>query len=280
MKIYFHKFSLIPLKPLNRLRSLKSREGVFLKSISSHGVGYSEYFPHPEWGDLSVNDFLETFYLQNNILHKKALHFLDPRFLRQESTPFLNHSFYQGPTKRNHQIIKYKIKETSDLAFLSLFETCKKIRLDANGLFDQVTWKTFFEQIPHELRERIEYIEDPIFEKDWSEVKFSCARDFIAGSPFQYTIYKPYRDFFPAHGISVIFSGNMGHGLGNYQAYLELVEMGDLTLYHGLYTPHQYENLPDLFKLIPSGALQPDISEVEAYLNTFKQMSWESLCTI
>lgn len=280
MKIYFHKFALTPLKPLNRLGSLESREGVFLKSISSIGIGYSEYFPHPEWGDLAVNDFLATFQLQNKIVQQKALHFLDPRFIRKESTPFLNHSFYQGVTTENHEIIKYKIKRPTDLGFLPLFEACEKIRLDANGLFDQRTWKTFYEQIPNELRERIEYIEDPFFDNDWSEVKFSCARDFIAGSPFQYTIYKPYRDFFPSNGRPVIFSGNMGHGLANYQAYLELLEMGDLTRHHGLYTPNQYENLPELFKPISSGALHPDIVGVEAYLEMFKQMSWESLCTI
>jgi hypothetical protein len=279
MQIFFHKFSLSPKKAINRLGSMDSRDGVFLKSLSDHGVGYCEYFPHSEWGDLSVDEFLETFALQKNETQKKAHYFLDPRFTREESKSFFNHCFYQEPLREYCQKVKYKIKDEKDLRFLTLLESCDMIRLDANGLFNQQTWETFFKQIPTDLRMRIEYIEDPLFDQEWSGVTIPRGRDFIHGSPFEYSIYKPYRDFIPEHQASLIFSGNMGHGLANYQSYLELVEYGDLTLYHGLLTPNLYENLPELFDPDASGGFRPNQHQVKTYLTFLGQQAWRSLCT-
>ena len=280
MQIFFHKFTLTPKKAINRLGSMAPREGVFLKSLSDHRVGYCEYFPHPEWGDLCVDEFLETFTLQKKEAQKKAHYFLDPRFTRIESKSFFNHSFYQAPLREYCQRVKYKIKDASDLSFLTLLENCDMIRLDANGLFNQQTWETFFEQIPNDLRKRIEYVEDPLSDQDWNRIRLPRGRDFIAGSPFEYTIYKPYRDFMPQPQAPLIFSGNMGHGLANYQSYLELIEDGDLTLYHGLVTPNLYENLPELFESDASGGFRPNQYQVKTYLTFLGQQEWRSLCSI
>ena len=40
----------------------------------------------------------------------------------------------------------------------------------------------------------------------------------------------------------------MGHDLGRFQAYLELMKLGDLDLYHGIDTPDIYENQLELFE--------------------------------
>ena len=276
MKIYFHRFTLNPLKPLNRFSREETREGVFLKSDSANGIGMCEYFPHRELEDPAVDEFLETFSEGRFIVQQKALYLLNPYWIRQSaSKSFHNHSFSESG-----MVVKYKLKDEKDYSFINQFDKVERYRLDANGLFTDESWKIFYQGLPHEVKVKIEYVEDPLSTVDWSSIKTPCAQDFIKGGPAQLIILKPYRDFYPDTDKTVIFSGNMGHGLSNFQTYLELLDKGNLDLYHGILTPHLYENVPELFVRTRDNQFQPDTKAINDYINHLSSMEWSHLCTI
>jgi hypothetical protein len=151
------------------------------------------------------------------------------------------------------------------------------IRLDANGLFSQESWREFFTRIPQDFIHLIDYIEDPIDDGEWKNILLPCAQDFIQGSPSHVNIFKPYREFFPQMEKRIVFSGNMGHGLSNYQSYLELVHLGDLNDFHGILTNSLYQDSPDLFSGNYSEGFLPNKSELEAYLKDIASLNWTLL---
>jgi hypothetical protein len=278
MKIFVHRFQLTPKIELNRLSSTSIREGVFLKSETEKGVGYCEYFPHPELGDESIDEFLKNFIFQKTLAQKKALYFLDPKwmdlsFIRR----FFNHQFHHPGGALRSKYLKYKIRHQDDFGFVDLLKEKKIVRLDANGLFVQKAWTDFFSKIPNEYKQQIDYIEDPIGDGDWNNFSIPCAQDFIQGSPYEVKIYKPYREFFPVNEKRIIFSGNMGHGLSNYQSYLELVQFGDLKETHGLLTDSIYEETPQLFTGNYDEGFLPNLSEINNYLKEISSLSWTQL---
>ena len=277
MKIFFHRFYLKPKIKLNHLSSVEVREGVFLKSEQSGGVGYTEYFPHPELGDLSVNNFLESFMQQKHESQKKALYFLKPEWSRLETNPsFFNHQLYREGETLESGTIKYKIKNENDF-LQNLPSGIQSLRLDANGLFNMNSWTQFEKNIPPKNRMLIDYIEDPLSDEDWHNINLPRARDFIQGTPFEVNIYKPYREFFPVNSKRVIFSGNMGHGLSNYQAYLELLGKGNLKDHHGLLTPDLYENSFDIFTGSFRDGFRPEMNSLKKYFEELKDKTWTPL---
>jgi len=278
MKISFHRFKLRPKVELNYLSSTHIREGVFLKSESDKGIGYCEYFPHPELGDESVDEFLKTFTEQYTLAQKKALYLLDPKWIDLDvNKRFFNHQFFQKGDSPRAKIIKYKIRREDDFGFLELMKNKIIIRLDANGLFSQESWREFFTRIPQDFIHLIDYIEDPIDDGEWKNILLPCAQDFIQGSPSHVNIFKPYREFFPQMEKRIVFSGNMGHGLSNYQSYLELVHLGDLNDFHGILTNSLYQDSPDLFSGNYSEGFLPNKSELEAYLKDIASLNWTLL---
>ncbi len=274
MDIFYHKFTLTPCQSLNRLSATSPREGVFLRTQNS----FWEYFPHPELGDLSLKDFLAEFVRQEKISTQKALLTLSKPLIKN-ITPrvFQNHHLWQGSVETYYPVIKYKLKNANDRLFLEF--KCEQIRLDANGLFTSQGWKDFDSSLPQEFKKKIDYIEDPLSGEDWREVEMRCAKDFIAGSPATFTIYKPYREFYPA-SPRVIFSGNMGHALSQYLSYLELMELGQLSLVHGLINPPLYENVPYLFKGDYERGFILDIDKSSVFLQSLDELVWKKLCTI
>ena len=278
MKISFHRFKLRPKVELNYLSSTHIREGVFLKSESDKGIGYCEYFPHPELGDESVDEFLKTFTEQNTLAQKKALYLLDPNWIDLDvNKRFFNHQFFQKGDSPRAKIIKYKIRREDDFGFLELMKNKIIIRLDANGLFSQESWREFFTRIPQDFIHLIDYIEDPIDDGEWKNILLPCAQDFIQGSPSHVNIFKPYREFFPQMEKRIVFSGNMGHGLSNYQSYLELVHLGDLNDFHGILTNSLYQDSPDLFSGNYSEGFLPNKSELESYIKEIASLNWTLL---
>ena len=277
MNIFFHRFYLKPKIKLNHLSSIEVREGVFLKSEQAAGVGYTEYFPHPELGDLGVNNFLESFKQQKHESQKKALYFLKPEWSRLETNPsFFNHQLFREGEKLESGTIKYKIKDKSD-CLLNLPSGIQSIRLDANGLFNMNSWIQFEKKIPPQHWKLIDYIEDPLSDEEWQNIKLPTARDFVKGTPFEVNIYKPYREFFPVNSKRVIFSGNMGHGLSNYQAYLELLGKGNLKDHHGLLTPDLYENSFDIFTGSFRDGFRPEMNSLKKYFEELKDKTWTPL---
>ncbi len=278
MKIFYHRFSLRPLKKLNHLAGLSDRDGVFLRSESTDGIGYSEYFPHPELGDLNVEEFLDTFKDQMHETQMKALYFLDPQWSQVKTGKiFYNHQLYREGERLECTTIKYKIKNDQDFFFQHCPEGIKNIRLDANGLFNANTWRDFELRIPKELYHLIEYIEDPLSLINWEDVSLPKAQDFIKGSPCQVKIYKPYREFYPEETKKVIFSGNMGHGLSNYQGYLELLQKGNLEDYHGIITPNLYENSANIFTGNYQGGFAPNTQLLNHYFHELELRPWKRL---
>ncbi len=278
MKISFHRFKLRPKVDLNYLSSTHVREGVFLKSESDNGTGYCEYFPHPELGDETVDEFLKTFKEQKTLAQKKALYLLDAKWIDlKPNKRFFNHQFFKIGDLPCAKIIKYKIRHKDDFGFFNLFKDKNILRLDANGLFSQDSWRIFFSSIPREFIQLIDYIEDPTHDGEWKNILLPCAQDFIQGFPSNLKIFKPYREFFPQIGKRIIFSGNMGHGLSNYQSYLELVHSGDLNEFHGILTNSIYQDCPDLFAGNFNDGFFPKKSEIEAYLKEIASLKWTLL---
>jgi hypothetical protein len=278
MKISFHRFKLRPKVELNYLSSTHIREGVFLKSESDKGIGYCEYFPHTELGDESVDEFLKTFKEQKTLAQKKALYLLDAKWIDLGvNKRFFNHQFFQKGDSAHAKIIKYKIRHKDDFGFLELLEDKHILRLDANGLFSQESWRNFFSRIPQEFIRFIDYIEDPIDDGQWKNILLPCAQDFIQGFPSHVKIFKPYREFFSQDPKRIIFSGNMGHGLSNYQSYLELVHSGDLNEFHGILTNSIYQDSSDLFSGNYNEGFLPNKSELESYIKEIASLNWTLL---
>ena len=255
-----------------------TRDGVFLKSESNEGTGFCEYFPHPELGDEGVDEFLTSFTQQRTLSQKKATYLLRPKWSRMDATRiFFNHQLFNENDALESPVIKYKIKDRLDLSFLKLLNKGLRLRLDANGLFDLESWPLFFRSLPSDITQYLDYIEDPLNQLDWSHVALPVAKDFIQGSPFQVNIFKPYRDFYLPNGKRTLFSGNMGHGLSNYQAYLELIEYGDLTDHHGILTDHLYEGTPKLFEGNFTEGFKPNHLAIKDYLAKLKSLDWTPL---
>jgi hypothetical protein len=251
---------------------------VFLKAESNEGMGFCEYFPHPELGDEGVDDFLASFAEQKTSSQKKAAYLLGPEWSKlYESKLFFNHQFFKEDDTLQSQVIKYKLKDRSDFSFLKLLENGLKIRLDANGLFDLESWTHFFRSLPPDMSDYLDYIEDPLKQLDWGDISLPVAKDFIQGDPYQVNIFKPYRELFIQSGKRTVFSGNMGHGLSNYQAYLELIEFGDLTDHHGILTDHFYEGTPKLFEGNFLEGFKPHHSALKQYFAQLESLAWTPL---
>lgn len=274
MDIYYHKFSLKPRQELNRLAGKQERQGVFLKSTNS----YWEYFPHPELGDPTVDEFLERFPIQDHPSTQKALSILKAPLPKNiEPRTFQNHYLWLSPTEEYFPVIKYKLKSKTDRRFVDF--NCDQLRLDANGLFDHEEWTLFESSLSSALKEKIDYVEDPLQTENWSCVGLRSAQDFIPGAPATFTVYKPYRDFFPRSG-QVIFSGNMGHALSQYLSYIELIELGQLSLVHGLINPPLYEDVPQLFQGDHRRGFNLRLDATKKFLQSLENIDWRMLCRL
>ncbi len=280
MNISFHKFFLTPLRPPNARENLSEREGVFLMGEKNGAISFWEYFPHPELGDDPVDKFLESFKEAKSPAQKKAHLRLTWPLKNDSFFKFKNHELFIQGTIPQATILKYKLLHKSDLAFIPLIQAGHSIRLDANGIFSAEDWPFFEKVITPEFLPFIEYIEDPLNRADWSIVNLPKAQDFISGHPYQVKVYKPYRELFPSQAAHVIFSAPMGHLLGNYLTYQELIEYGDLELCHGLITPCLYQQVPELFTGNYKEGFQLCKDVLESFLSDLKDKKWESLCTI
>lgn len=282
MDILFNRFSLTPSIDLNGHAGAKERHGVLLMGRLGEDIGFAEYFPHHELGDPDCDEFLSTFKDQKLLSQKKAFYFLDPKWITtDQNSYFLNHQLHTPNSTDEASFFKYKIKNREDIGFIDLLRKGYRLRLDANGIFDQKSWTSFKDRIPEKLLTNIEYIEDPLIDEDWSIVSLPKARDFITGSPYEFKIYKPYREFFmPANDHHTIFSGNMGLGLANYQGYLELTAFGNLLLTHGLLTPALYSEDYDVFRGNYTLGFSPDREKLLRLLNHLHALHWRSLCKL
>lgn len=273
MNVFIRPYKLTALRGANRLERSGRKSGVHLRVKKRFTDHFADYFPHEALGDAPVELFLETFKYQESEYARKVFHFLleDERLRSQKQRPYLNHQFWDGRSAEQAPVIKYKLQDAHDFAFLPLLKKGLRLRLDANGLFDRESFLRFQKEIPKDLLPLIDYLEDPMKEKDWSGGMMTLARDFIDGDPYGVLIHKPNVRFLPKTEKKVIFSSYMGSDLGRWHAYCELLELGDLQEYHGLDTPGTYvEEKLDLSRS----------STVEDLYKDLHQGEWKLLCSI
>jgi hypothetical protein len=273
MNVYFSPYKLTSRKAANRLSSAGVKQGVLLRVKMRFTDHFADYFPHEELGDKPIDHFLEVFKYQQQEHERKIFYFLleDERLRSQKLRPHLNHQLWDGHEELRSPVVKYKIRHHEDFGFIPALKKKYRLRLDANGLFNRDTLERFQQQIPQDLLPFIDYLEDPMQDKDWGGQLLPLAQDFIRGEPASVVIHKPNSRFYPTTDKRIIFSSYMGGDLGRWHAYCELLERGELKEYHGINTPGLYaEEKLDLTQ----------IKTVEEMYQDLHHLEWKLLCSI
>jgi len=279
MKVFIKKFYLVPKFSLNRLSGTQAREGVFFFAESNTGIRVAEYFPHPEFGDPLVDEFLYQFESSDSTFFAKIKYFLSIDIHEISPCAFHNHQLWRPGDKLWSKIIKYKLQHKNDYSFLGILNEIHKVRLDANGLFSRKEIKDYLKSIPKDVLNIIDYVEDPTSDQNWSDLNINVAQDFLIGDYFETIIHKPARQFFPHCNKQIIFSANMGHGIGQYHDCRELINFGNLNFTHGLVTPSLYDSVPELYKMdLETFMFQFDYKRFESFINEQLKSDWKFLC--
>lgn len=282
MKVFYSPYILTPLKRANRLSSLDPKPGVLLKAVLKDQTSFVDYFPHLPLGDRSSEQFLSEFKFQEVEYDKKVFDLLlrDSKFQNIKAKKFFNHQLWTGVESIDSTIIKYKLLHALDREFLTCLERGLRLRLDANALFNRAEFQNFIKEIPAKYIPQIDYIEDPLSDKNWSDLPVPCASDFIEGSPFHYYIYKPNCEFKPKTESKVIFSSYLGSDLGRFHAYCELVENGDLSLTHGIISQGFFQEEIHFMKGNYLDGFVPDNDLVRRVYQNAANSHWKLLCSM
>ena len=282
MKIYYHRYTLKPLKRANRLSSLEPKHGIHLRAELKNQVMFVDYFPHIPLGDRPCDHFLDEFKFQNIEYDQKVFQLLlkDSEFQKFSSKTFLNHQLWTGSESLEAPVVKYKMLHDKDQVFLHALEKGHRLRLDGNALFKLKDYEYFVNSLPKEYLKQIDYVEDPLIEKDWKDLALPSARDFIEGSPFDFYIYKPNCEFIPKTDKKIIFSAYLGSPLGNWHTYCELKAAADLTLTHGIMAEGFYEDEIQFLKgSYKEGFMAEELSFKRIYQN-LHSTDWKHLCSM
>jgi hypothetical protein len=279
MEIFFSRYILRPKRKANHSSNLDPRIGVILRSSKSD-YEMADYFPHENFGDQAVERFLENFPSPDNLHHQSILKQLYTKRTPLPLVPFLNHQLWIEGSKVESPVIKIKLMNIDDPLSTKVLESNCRMRLDANGIFKDNELLKFLSRLNIQQISRIEYIEDPMKTLNWENIPIPTARDFINGSPFQEMIYKPNRCHYPNLYRDSIFSGYMGGPLGTIQTYKELIQRGNLKLYHGLLTPDLYENEDQLFQGNYIEGFTPMAKACAQYMERIQDQAWNHLCSI
>lgn len=282
MKVFYSPYTLTPVKRANRLSSLDRKHGVLLKGVLSDKVMFADYYPHIPLGDRPVDHFLPEFKFQNHEYDKKVFDLLlkDHEFQNIKPKAFKNHQLWTGVEELEAEVVKYKMLHPQDTAWMVPLEKGIRLRLDGNALFKRPDYEAFVKEIPTKFHSLIDYLEDPLSEKDWSGLKLPSARDFIEGSPFQYYIYKPNCEFKPETDAKIIFSAYLGHSFGNWHTYCEMIREGDLSLTHGIIGKGFYQEEKNLFTGNYKTGFTPDQTVVQKLYREVSGLEWKSLCSM
>ncbi len=281
MNIKFSRYTVTPKKRLNRLSSMAPKEGVFLSSEINGKTVYADYFPHLPLGDDSVDIFLDGFKHQKTEYQQKILQLLKDDFRFQEfpSRKFRNHQLWSGSEEIHSPVIKYKMLNQQDYVFHEALRQGIRVRLDANAMFTPSNMHTLVDSIKPEWRSLIDYVEDPLATTDWSGFPLKKARDFISGNPFDLYIYKPNCEMLPAFP-NLIFSAYLGHALGNWHSYCELMENGNTQIVQGIIGTGFYEEVSDFYLGDFETGFYPDLSIVKENYRALARLEWTPLCSI
>ena len=275
MLIDYYFYTLNPITDLNRFKPLL-REGVFFRI---DGQYFCEYFPWHEFGDLSCDDIILQ--IKNN---KSLPSFLKKMISLEKNKDSIRHrSFY------NHSLDHFDVCETVKIKInnfnfkkAELFDT-KKLRIDINNLFNMNEVIDFWRDLPQNIRSKIEYLEDPCLyhPADWQRLQdegipIATDRNNKDNDFYHFEIYKPNIDDCPIGKKDVIYSSYMGHDLGRYHSYLELMQNGNLDLYHGIDTPNLFTDQLSLFNGL-NGSLTINKSAIKEIYTFLRNLSWINL---
>jgi hypothetical protein len=282
MKVYFSPYTLTPVKRANRLSSLDQKHGVLLKGVLGDKVTFADYYPHIPLGDRPVDHFLQEFKFQNVEYDKKVFDFLlkDHGFQNIKPKRFMNHQLWTGAEPLEASVVKYKMLHAQDTSWKIPLDKGLRLRLDGNAIFTRKDYEAFVKDIPEKFHAQIDYLEDPLSEKDWSNLKLASARDFIEGTPFQYYIYKPNCEFKPQTDAKIIFSAYLGHSFGNWHTYCEMIESADLSLTQGIIGTGFYQEEKRLFDGSYHSGFMPDEKVVQKMYRDIAGLEWKSLCSM
>lgn len=282
MKVYYSIYTLTPLKRANRLSSMDPKPGVYLKGVLGNTVTYADYFPHLPLGDRCNEVFLEQFKYQNEEYDQKIFDFLlkDKNYQKNKIKPFKNHQLWTGVESIEAPVVKYKMTYALDRTFLTVLEKGLKLRMDANALFGENELKDFIQSIPVKYHSQIDYLEDPLKDKDWKSSTLPCARDFIEGTPFDFYIYKPNCEFLPKTDAKVIYSSYLGADLGRWHTYCEMVNAGDLNLTHGIISQGFCQEENFFYEGSYQTSFIPNMSKVHAVYQAVHDSDWKLLCSM
>lgn len=282
MDIFYSPYFMTPLKRLNRNSTMEPKQGIHLKAVWGDQVAYADYFPHAIFGDKGCDHFLKEFHLQQDIYDRKVLHLLVKDFEYQQLAPktFFNHQLWTGSEDLEASIIKYKLANQGDRTFLDPLKRGIRLRLDTNALFNRPSFEIFLNSIPSELHTLIDYVEDPLTEKDWSNLGVKSASDLVVGNPCDVSIYRPNSKFFPEDQSKKIFSSYLGSDLGRWHTYCELIEKADLSETHGIMSRGFFvESTCFLTGNYQEGFVADKIAVSKLYQG-LRQKQWTHLCFI
>jgi hypothetical protein len=282
MKIFISPYQLSPLKRANRLSSLQTCFGVYVKGVLKDKILFADYFPHISLGDRPLEEFLESFKYQNHEYDQKVFHLLlkDADYQKPQEKLFYNHQLWTESEEVSAPVIKYKLLHSQDRVFLPLLDKGIRLRLDANGAFNREDLKHFFKGIPREYLGLIEYLEDPLTEVDWKDLVVPGARDFIQGSPFEFYIYKPNCEFKPKTDAKIIFSSYLGSNLGRWHATAEMLNEADLKLVHGVVTQGFYQEEKPFLTGSYGEGFKPDPALIKKIYLDVAEKDWTFLCSM
>lgn len=282
MEVFYSHYTITPLKRLNRTSSMEQKLGVVLKGRLNDRVTFADYFPHASFGDKGIEQFLYEFKYQKEEYDRKVFHFLNHEHA-YHSIPqkvFHNHQLWTGSEDLEAKVVKYKLLRPNDDTFLDPLKRGLRVRLDANCLFNRDGIKNFITTIPPEYRSQIDYVEDPLVEKDWDNLGLKAARDLISGTPHDVHIHRPSCRFFPENERKVIFSSYLGGELGRWHSYCELLEKGDLNEIHGIMSRGFFaEEKPILKGNYETGFSADPVVVKELYQDLYN-LEWKHLSSI
>lgn len=270
----FSRYKLLPLKDLNRHSNKSmSREGVLIEYQGS----YFDYHPWEEFGDITIDAFLKSLKQNGAGPVMQKFHSLWTRRDKIELKPFLNHSL-------NLIAQNIKLKYSTKEVLLSFIENdiCKSIRIDFNNLSSLDSIKKLWLALTPTQQKKIQYLEDPFPKNEsWLEliemgIPLACDRNIKDNQNYHFEIYKPNVDILSINLKPQVFSSYMGHDLGRYLCYLELMDRGDLTLVHGIDTPNLFEKQRSLF-IRQNEHLILNVKSVDELMIELRELNWEQL---
>ena len=309
-------YELTPLKKLNRFQS-NVRQGVLFK-LEDNGVGYVDYHPWHELGDLPIEVVIDNLKTHSkseiaNFLIASAYKDKQRVIDHIEMLPFKNHQIFTPDEQANslddrQRVNIAKVKISNNVSFevnriKEILKQVDKIRLDANNGLTLQQLISLWSSLNETEKMQVDYIEDPVaFDMDsWEKIRklgVPLALDrwpnmedvFLEnGNQFvskltrltDFMVFKPNISAFNKvdFGKPIIFSSYMGHDLGRIQCYFELLEHGDLELVHGIHTPNLYCEQLELFEY-KAQLCTPILENFKIVYDKLEQLKWSYLCQL